>query len=153
LAVPSPLVGASPIISEAAGTIPLAEGIRNNSIPPESLRKPFASLAPQPKRSQTATSRSATGPRPPLESFPGIDEELTGAGQTSPGQVSPSTKSSRAICKKHKIAKGKNGECMLCRKEEAASATGLGWKLMVAFIVLAVLVSAAIAGYVKLKHL
>lgn len=164
-AVQSPALGTSPVISEApAGSVPLAEGIRNNSIAPESLRKPYASLAPQPKKSRTTTStnRSTTGPRPQLDSFPGVDEELTGAGQTSPGQTSPgqtspgqaspSTKSTRAICKKHKIARDKNGVCMLCRKEEATQSSGLGWKLMVAFILLSVIVSAAIAFYVKLKH-
>ena len=170
VAAPSPVVGAVPIISEIAtgsvplgsvplgsvplGPVPLAEGIRNNSIAPESLRKPYASLAPQPKKTPTFpnSGRSATGPRPPLESFPGIEDELTGTGPASPGQTNPGTKSSRSVCKKHKIARGKNGECLLCRKEEASSSSGLGWKLMVAFIVLAVVMSAVIAAYVKLKH-
>lgn len=156
VAGPSPVVGSTPIISEVpAGSVPLAEGIRNNSIAPESLRKPYASLAPQPKKTPTSpnSGRSATGPRPALESFPGLEDELTGAGQTGHGQSNPGTKSSRSVCKKHKIARGKNGECMLCRKEEASSSSGLGWKLMVAFIVLAVVMSAVIAAYVKLKHL
>ncbi len=142
----------NPTISDNPG--PLAEGIRNNSIPPESLRKPFASLAPQPKKSTTQTSpnRTATGPRPQLESISGVEDELTSPGNTSTGSTSAGrTKSSRAVCKKHKIARGKNGECMLCRKEEAARASGLGWKLMVAFIVLAVVVSAAIAGVTFLQ--
>jgi hypothetical protein len=156
----------------------MAEGIRNNSIAPEALRKPYASLAPQPKkaRSAPAPGRSPTGPRPQLDSFPGLEDELTGAGQTNAGQTSsgtspgqplpgaltpgqtgsvqpsPSTKSTRAICKKHRIARDKNGVCMLCRKEEATQASSLGWKLMVAFILLAVIVSAAIAAYVKLKQ-
>lgn len=184
-ALKAPGIATSPVISEAAtASIPLAEGIRNNSIAPESLRKPYASLAPQPKKSRSTTSpsRSPTGPRPQLESFPGLEDELTGAGQTnagqansgqissgqtSPGQAipgaitpgqtssiqpSPSTKSTRAICKKHRIARDKNGVCMLCRKEEATQASGLGWKLMVAFILLSVIVSAAIAAYVKLKQ-
>lgn len=93
-----------------------------------------------------------------------MEDELTGVDQTNSGQKAPGSlnsgqtnsgksKSARAICKKHRIARGKNGECLLCRKEENSNSSGLGWKLMVAFIVLAVLVSALIAGYVKLQHL
>lgn len=147
---PPPGVGVSnPTISETPA--PLAEGIRNNSIAPESLRKPFASLAPQPKKNTSPISpnRSATGPRPKMDSISGIEDELTSPGNTSTGR----TKSLRAVCKKHKIARGKNGECILCKKEEAASASGLGWKLMVAFIILAVAVSGAIAGFVWLQRI
>lgn len=163
----SPVITERAIMSMApASAIPLAEGIRNNSIAPESLRKPYASLAPQPKKTPTAPGgRSATGPRPQLESFHGMEDELSGVGQphsspalssgkTNSGKThSGQTKSTRAICSKHKIARGKNGECMLCRKEESSKSGGLGWKLMVAFIVLAVLVSGVIAAYVKLKPL
>lgn len=168
----SPVITERAIMSMApASAVPLAEGIRNNSIAPESLRRPYASLAPQPKKTPTAPGgRSATGPRPQLESFHGMEDELSGVGQplsnpalssgkTSPGKTSSGkthsgqTKSTRAICSKHKIARGKNGECMLCRKEESSKSGGLGWKLMVAFIVLAVLVSGVIAAYVNLKPL
>src|SRR5690606_39144361 len=82
-------IGSAPVISEApTGSTSLAEGIRNNSVAPESLRKPYASLAPHSKKSRSTTSpnRSPTGPRPPLESFPGLEDELTSTGQTSQGQ-------------------------------------------------------------------
>jgi hypothetical protein len=86
------------------------------SVAPESLRKPYSSLIPE--------KRISSNPRSEVSDRP----------------VTPSmrTKPIRAICKKHKIAKGNNGECMLCTKEEAENKSGFAWKLILGLVFVAV---------------
>jgi hypothetical protein len=87
------------------------------SVAPESLRKPYSSLVPE--------KRTSSSPKPDPSDRP----------------ITPSirTKPARAVCKKHKIAKGNNGECMLCAKEEAENKSSLGWKLILVLVFVAVL--------------
>lgn len=168
-------VQASPSTNSAAGApLPLAEGIRNNSIAPESLKKPYASLAPPKKqntgRSTTSPRRSDTAPRPPSASDPGWDDasSLTDAGQVLEGtgitplkNLSPqsdssgpssSSKLSRAICKKHKIARGAGGVCLMCRKEESEKPkSGSAWILVVSLMALAVVGGAIVAMLLRFK--
>src|SRR5690606_3268067 len=178
----SPMIASPQIIDAApaaetldgAGGLPLAEGIRNNSIAPESLKKPYASLAPPKKqnagRSTTSPRRSDTGPRPSLASDPGWDDasNLTDAGQLPEGTgISPagnfsssgnstgptsSSKLARAICKKHKIARGAGGVCLMCRKEEAEKPKGgSAWIVVVALMAFAVIGGAIVAILLRFR--
>src|SRR5690606_17762309 len=178
----SPMIASPQIIDAApaaetldgAGGLPLAEGIRNNSIAPESLKKPYASLAPPKKqntgRSTTSPRRSDTAPRPPSASDPGWDDasSLTDAGQVLEGtgitplkNLSPqsdssgpssSSKLSRAICKKHKIARGAGGVCLMCRKEESEKPkSGSAWILVVSLMALAVVGGAIVPMLLRFK--
>jgi hypothetical protein len=171
---PSSPVISSPQITHGVETevpLPLAEGIRNNSIAPESLKKPYASLAPPKKqagRSTTSPRRSDTEPRAPLSSDPGWEDasSLTDAGQapegtgisplksSSPASSGPtsSSKLARAICKKHKIARGAGGVCLMCRKEESEKPkSGSGWIVAVSLMALAVIGGAIVAILLRFR--
>ncbi len=111
------------------------------SVMPESLRRPYASLTPQKKEDTPADSIPAVSPLPSIDEKSGIKRTPSRA----PSIPSSGTVSSRAVCKKHRIARGKDGRCMLCAKEELRSGSGAGWKVLVLLGVLAVLVGTAVA--------
>jgi hypothetical protein len=134
----------TPIIKEAEA--PPHPG--RSSIPPESLRKPYASLVPEKKKrssteptrvSGSPTKRSPTGPRPLVDEGPSWDEKSS---------LSSSLRPSRGICKKHKISRRSDGVCLLCRKEELAHDNGRGWKIIVALMVIAVISGGIVAALV-----
>jgi hypothetical protein len=52
--------------------------------------------------------------------------------------LSPSVRPAQGSCKKHRIARRKDGVCMMCRKEELEAENGRGWKLLVAAVMVAV---------------
>lgn len=94
----------------------LASSGLHPSVTPESLRRPYASLAPQSRLGAESTPISVERVVPRLSMRP-----------------TPA----RSSCRKHKIAKGDNGDCMLCAKEEAESRSLLAWKLLLAFVFVA----------------
>lgn len=118
-----------PVISDVPP--PLEE--TRASIPPESLRKPYASLPPAPKK-------TTTSPRRPMPSSSAWDDTSS--------LSSPSIKPSNGSCKKHRIARRSDGVCMMCRKEELEADTGRGWKILVSVVLLAVAGGAVAAALV-----
>ena len=129
-------------ISIQEAPLPPGAGL-HPSVAPESLRKPFASLAPQKRKTSE-----------PNMSIPG-DAPMPGRMGSSPN-ISPSHRSAaaslpaaRATCRKHGLAKGRDGQCMMCLKEAPAVDHSLGWKLMVALMVVAVFGAAVVAFTLK----
>lgn len=81
----------------------------------EALRKPYASLAPQ-----RPSTTSDTAPRPGTPSLTPaarrVDKESKRWADNTEARRRAGT------CAKHGIARSPTGECMLCKKEEAAAA-------------------------------
>lgn len=87
------------------------------SVAPESLRRPYSSLMPRKRMPSEPDSLST-----PSEGFTSIRP-----------------RPARANCKKHRIARGDNGECLLCEKEAAQQKSDLIWKLFFSLIFVAAL--------------
>lgn len=129
---------------------PEAVVVTRNSVTPDALRKPYASLTPPPKKSTTdsaaaESNRRDTGPRPRIASSASASQTWDDASSLS---SAGKARSSRAMCKQHKIARGKDGACVLCRREEVQKSSGAGWKLIVGLITVAVVGSAIAAAMI-----
>lgn len=96
-----------------------------NSERPEAFRKPFASLAPP------------------------SDFEVDSALYTAPHttQVSIRPKNAYTYCARHKLAKNRLGQCMMCERETKSTAADLNWKVPVVLVAVAVTLGALIAAY------
>jgi hypothetical protein len=78
-----------------------------SAIPPEALRKPYASLAPQKPSADSTKSLPPSSRRMERESKRWND--------------TTEARRSAGVCNKHGIARAPSGECMLCKKEQARS--------------------------------
>lgn len=113
------------------------------SVAPEALKRPYASLVPQKKEDTPVTSIPAAAPLPNLEAkAPAGPSKAPSSSSKAPARSSRS--GARPVCKKHKIAHGKDGRCLLCVKD-AETSGGAGWKVFIALGVLSVLVGGVVA--------
>jgi len=118
------------ITESAADDLPLDTAPLTPSIPPESLKKPFASLTPKkPTPSLTPPPAGAAPPPPPSQLFAETASMRPPTG-SSPSRSAPArresptataaTSSSRyGTCKEHGTALTSEGKCVLCAREKA----------------------------------
>lgn len=92
---------------------------------PEAFRKPFASLAP-------------------ASDFE-VDSALYAAPSTA--QVSIRPKNAYTYCARHKLAKNRLGQCMMCERATKSAAADVSWKVPVVLVAVAVTLGALIAAY------
>jgi|GEM_PF-3128022 len=108
---------------------PAFEPPEKPSVPPEALRKPFSSLAPQ---KPVSLAPSATVSESPVA--PAVRAQPSRPPVTA---SRPASRPVRSVCQKHGLAKNGAGECLLCQKEQKGD-SNRGWKLIVALMVLAI---------------
>lgn len=114
-------------ITDSGPTDALEEPAIKNSIPPESLKKPFSSLMPKkatPSLSAAAAPAGAAPPPPPSQLFAETASiRPSGASAGSRPTVvkrEVSGASSRyGTCKEHGTALTSEGKCVLCAREKA----------------------------------
>jgi hypothetical protein len=117
-----------------AGSVPFQRA----SLAPESLRKPFASLAPPSKKERDTD----TGPR---RSTAGTWDEASSLSKVS-SIAGRATRQTRSTCESHGIALSADGVCLLCKKERLESDKGRGWKILVAVMLVALAAGALLAS-------
>ncbi len=103
---------------------------KKSSVAPESLRKPYASLAPQQKNKSDQPPHQASGAA-----------ASTWNDTTEARRWNDTTEARRRLgtCKKHKIALSPTHECLLCKREAAAEKKSSLTKIAIALIGLTVL--------------
>lgn len=115
-------------ITDSGPTNALEEPEIKNSIPPESLKKPFSSLMPKkatPSLSAAPASAGGAPPPPPSQLFAetaSIRPTTTANSGSRPAVVKrdASSASSRyGTCKEHGTALTSEGKCVLCVREKA----------------------------------
>ena len=102
---------------------------------PEAFRKPFASL-------------------PPSSDLEGDALFFARANAISTSSIAPTSpqgsirpKNVNTYCARHKLAKNRLGQCMMCEREAKSSADDLNWKLPVILVALAVTLGVLFAAY------
>ena len=97
-------------------------------VAPASLKKPFASLAPQPKKESKEISKGTED-----------SQATTWADTTEARRWNETTEARRRLgtCKKHKITLSPSNECVLCKRETAAQKKGYWIPLALTLIALA----------------
>lgn len=102
---------------------------------PEAFRKPFASL-------------------PPPSDLEGDGLFLARPNALSSGSIAPTSlngsirpKNVHTYCARHKLAKNRLGQCMMCERGAKKSADDLGWKMPVFLVALAVTLGVLFAAY------
>lgn len=121
------------------------------SIPPEALRKPFASLVPnRPVKTSDAEAKEGMPPPAPSELFrqtASLRPPVTPRSSTSPRRPDATPSSGPNTCKVHGTVLTSSGVCVLCKREAERSKARRARQLTFWIVGLLLLCGAAAAAY------